>query len=238
MKNYRDIVDIVGKDVLGVSNELLQQMNKVSLEAAEKNLVISRKQFDAIKENYEKTKAEYEAMLLNPEIGQADRDNMKRELDDIYDQMLAAQNEYLEREKEALNKAVDNFKDNMQMIADSFDKAVSGTAGSLSNLQEYFDAQNKVNDLYLPTYEQIYNLSKLTRDVNNAINNTDNIKGKERLKKLQQDILKAQKEGKKLNEYDVGLMQRRLELEQAQIAMEEARNAKNMVRMTRDNEGN
>ena len=41
-----------------------------------------------------------------------------------------------------------------------------------------------------------------------------------------------------MNEYDIGLLQRRLELEQARIAMEEARDAKSLVRMTRDNEGN
>ena len=100
------------------------------------------------------------------------------------------------------------------------------------------DMQNTLNDRYLPTYQKIYELNKLTRDVNNAIDNTNNIAGKERLLKLQQDIVKKQEDGAELTEYELGMFQRRLELEQARIAMEEAQNAKNMVRMTRDSEGN
>ena len=236
MKHYRDIIDIVGKDVLGISDKLLKQMNRVGLDAAEKNLIISKKQFDEITASYQKAQREYDQMIAAGRL--EDAKLMKEQLDKLYDMQLAAQNKFLEAEKDALQKAADNFKDTMEMISDAFGKAVSGTAGSLSNLQEYFDMQNKINDEFLPTYQQIYNLSKLTRDVNNAINNTDNIKGKERLKKLQQDILAAQQSGKKLNEYDVGLLERRLELEKAQIALEEQRNAKSVVRMTRDNEGN
>ena len=115
---------------------------------------------------------------------------------------------------------------------------MSGTIGSLDDLQEAMDMQNTLNERYLPTYQKIYELNKLTRDVNNAIDNTDNIAGKQRLLKLQEDILKKQQDGEELTEYELGMFQRRLELEQARIAMEEAQNAKNMVRMTRDSEGN
>lgn len=110
--------------------------------------------------------------------------------------------------------------------------------GNIENLQDMYEKQNTLNDLYLPKYQQIYELNKLTRDVNNAIDNTDNIAGKERLLALQRDINDAMQEGSKVTEYDVGFMQRRLELEMALIALEEAQNAKNQVRMTRDSEGN
>ena len=115
---------------------------------------------------------------------------------------------------------------------------MAGQAKTLDNLREYYDMQKTLQDRYLPTYQKIYELNKLTRDVNNAIDNTTNIAGKQRLLELQEDILKRQKEGVEVTEYEIGFLQRRLELEQARIAMEEAQNAKNMVRMTRDSEGN
>ena len=115
---------------------------------------------------------------------------------------------------------------------------MAGQAKTLDNLHEYYDMQKTLQDRYLPTYQKIYELNKLTRDVNNAIDNTTNIKGKERLLQLQEDILKRQKDGVEVTEYEIGFLQRRLELEQARIAMEEAQNAKSMVRMTRDSEGN
>lgn len=115
---------------------------------------------------------------------------------------------------------------------------MAGQAKTLDNLREYYDMQKTLQDRYLPTYQKIYELNKLTRDVNNAIDNTTNIAGKQRLLELQEDILKRQKEGVEVTEYEIGFLQRRLELEQARIAMEEAQNAKSMVRMTRDSEGN
>ena len=84
----------------------------------------------------------------------------------------------------------------------------------------------------------MHDLNKLARDAQKAIDATDSIGGKERLRDLQQQILEKQQSGAKVSEYEVGVMERKLELEQARIAMEEAQNAKNMVRMTRDNEGN
>ena len=236
MKHYRNIIDIVGKDVLGISDELLKQMNRVSVEAAEKDLRISKAYLDSINADLAAARAELERLYAEGYL--EDAKLMEKEIEEIEDMQREAQEKYMASWEDALNAATESFKDNMQIIADAFDKAVSGTAGSLDNLQEYFDMSNKVADQYLPTYERIYELNKLTRDVNNAINNTDNIKGKQRLRDLQEEILQAQREGTELSEYDVEFMQKRLELEIAQIAMEEARNAKNMVRMTRDNEGN
>jgi uncharacterized phage infection (PIP) family protein YhgE len=130
------------------------------------------------------------------------------------------------------------FTNTIKRATDAFSEAMAGQAKTLDNLKEYYDMQKTLNDRYLPTYQKIYELNKLTRDVNNAIDNTTNIKGKERLLQLQEDILKRQKDGVQVTEYEIGFLQRRLELEQARIAMEEAQNAKSMVRMTRDSEGN
>jgi hypothetical protein len=66
----------------------------------------------------------------------------------------------------------------------------------------------------------------------------DGVKGKQALRDLQKEINDLQKEGVKLSEYDLNHLRAKYELELAQIALEEAQNAKTQVRMTRDSEGN
>jgi hypothetical protein len=40
----------------------------------------------------------------------------------------------------------------------------------------------------LADYTKIYELSKMTRDINKSIDNTDNVRGKQRLLELQKEI--------------------------------------------------
>jgi hypothetical protein len=67
---------------------------------------------------------------------------------------------------------------------------------------------------------------------------TDNIKSKQALRDLQQEINNLQKDGTKLSEYDIDMLRKKYDLRLAEIALEEAQNAKSQVRMTRDSEGN
>ena len=62
---------------------------------------------------------------------------------------------------------------------------MSGAFGSLEKLQEAFDRQKEIDDLYVDDYKKIYELTKLTRDINKSIDETDNIKAKQALKDLQ-----------------------------------------------------
>ena len=76
------------------------------------------------------------------------------------------------------------------------------------------------------------------RNINNSIDDTASIKGKQVLAGLLNEINDIQEAGTKINEYDLEVMQRKYDLYLAQIALEEAQNAKSEVRMTRDSEGN
>lgn len=247
MEHYANIIDIIGKDTLGISDAMMNALNDLQVTAAQSNLTIA---LTALNENRDAL-AKIQKDLAEARKQQAETDDELRkralENDIKYLEEAMEQQEDIVRDlaeewasayEDALKSAQDAFTNGVKLATEAFDKAVSGSIGSLDKLQDFYSKQSDLKDLFLPDYQRIHDLSKLMRDVNNAVNNTDNIKGKERLRNLQEDILKAQQEGTKLSEYDVEFMRKRLELEQAQIALEEARNAKNMVRMTRDNEGN
>ena len=87
-------------------------------------------------------------------------------------------------------------------------------------------------------YEKIYNLSKLTRDIENSMNETDNIRAKSKLRDIQEEIYKLQESGAEVTQFEVDELRAKYDLRMAEIALEEAQNAKSQVRMRRDSEGN
>jgi hypothetical protein len=76
------------------------------------------------------------------------------------------------------------------------------------------------------------------RDLDQAIIDTDNIAGKEKLRDLLEEITDLQESGVELSEYDLDILQKRFDLELARQNLEDARDAKSLVRLARDNNGN
>ena len=236
MEHYANVIDIIGKDTLGISDAMMNALNDLQVTGAQANLTIATNQLNQNKAILAEIQKNLEEAR---ERGtEADIKHFEEALEQQEDIVRGLAEEWASAYEDALKSAQDAFTNGVKLATEAFDKAVSGSIGSLDKLQDFYDKQTTLQDIFLPDYERIHDLSKLARDINNAINTTDNLKGKERLRNLQNEILEAQREGTELSKYDMEFMQKRFELEQAQIAMEEARNAKNLVRMTRDNEGN
>jgi hypothetical protein len=136
---------------------------------------------------------------------------------------------------EAIN---DQFIAEVEATMDRFSESVAGKFKNLTELQEAFERKQSENDRYLEEYEKIYEFSKLNRDIEKSIDNTDNIKAKRELANLQAEINELEESGAEVSEYQIENMRKRYELKLAELALEEAQNAKSEVRMTRDNEGN
>lgn len=98
--------------------------------------------------------------------------------------------------------------------------------------------QNTIKDLYLDTYDQAYQTAKLTKDIADSIQDTDVISDKQELASLMDEINEKQASGAKMSQYELDAYQKEYELLLAKAALEDAQNAKNQVRMTRDAEGN
>jgi hypothetical protein len=62
--------------------------------------------------------------------------------------------------------------------------------------------------------------------LNKSINDTDSIKGKQALRDLQEEINALQESDTQMNEYDLEYLRKKYDLRVAEIALEEAQNAK------------
>ena len=137
-----------------------------------------------------------------------------------------------------MQAAADYYADAIDTITMVLDRSVSGLMDSLELLRQEYDRQKQISEVYVEDYEKIYQLNKLNRQVEAAIDDSEHIKNKQRLKKLQEEINNANQDGVKLSQYDLDVLQKKFELEMARSELEEATNAKSQVRMMRDAEGN
>ena len=153
----------------------------------------------------------------------------------------------LKAAREAANEAEENMyaaaKTLGESIKASMQQAIEATYDSMA--KDYtnglgFDYLNQTMDLsdkYLTKTNQIYEINKLSRQLQQDIDKTTNAAAKQRLANLDKEI-EALGQKEQLSKNELELAQKRMEVVLAEIALEEAQNAKTTVRLQRDAEGN
>ena len=208
---------------MGITNETLKTLDKtVNEQYLQKTQGLYKQYIDK--------QAALTAMKAQ-NLDQSIIDKAQESLDELFESLQSAQAEAAQQFEEA-------YTNSIEIIFEEWEKGIAGSYKTMENLTDSFSKQKTVSDLYLDTYDQAYKISKLTRDINKSIDDTDNIKSKRELAKITETIQNKQKEGKKLSEDELGFYQKQYELLLARQALEDARNNKSQVRMTRDNEGN
>lgn len=161
-----------------------------------------------------------------------------QELDTMRETVRANREQIYKDLLDLIEASKENVSAYLNDVLKDFEKKVSGAYDSISQMQEAFDQNKTIADRYLQDTEKIYELTKMNRDLEKKMDETTNLKAKEKLAKFQEQILKYAKEGVKMSEYDLEIMQKQYDLEVAKIALEEAQNNKTQVRLTRDADGN
>ena len=237
MQHYRDIIDLVGQDVLGISDEMMKTFGEKQLDNSIANVKASRTKMLENEREYNEAVAELERLKTSgaSEFAIEEQERVVKAAKENWD---SSTSDYYDAWEDAQERVKVLFDDTIKSITDNFEKAMSGIYGNLEALQDAYDRQSEINERYLEDYEKIYELSKLNRDIGNSIDNTDNIRAKQELMKLQEEINALEESGAEISKYDLDFLRQKYELRLAEIALEEAQNAKSQVRMTRDSEGN
>ncbi len=235
-ESYRNIIDIVGKDYLGISEDMMGALNQAQVDMAINNLTATKAKLDGMKDARAEAQRALEEATAN---GDEDLVEFWQEtLEEIDGEIRDAEEDYMSSWEDALQEAAETFEESITLSLEKFTDALAGEMESLDALQSEFDRQRKAAERYLPEYKQIYELSKLTRELNKATDETDSVKAKQEYKALLEEINEIEESGREISEYELKQLQAKFDLKQAELALEEAQNAKSQVRMTRDNEGN
>ena len=233
ISSFYDIVDLVGEKTLGINKEMLSSMKRTQLEISKSQMSVNKSQLE---QNKESLKAIEEA------LANADSEAEKKELQEAYDEMLKTVQEneeaYLDSVTTTLEAVTAAFEQEMDNTLSAFESSMTGAYKTFESLREAYDQRKEIDDLYLKDYQKIYELSKLNRDIVNSIDESDSIKAKERLRDLQEEINALQESNSEMTQYEVDILRAKYELRLAEIALEEAQNAKSQVRMQRDANGN
>ena len=160
---------------------------------------------------------------------------------------INSQTEKIQSDIEQMLESIQEMLDaNLEEAKNKFSKALVGIEdqakdkqlfGSLEQMTNQFDRQTQIQDMFLTKTNKMYKTSKMIRQAQLAMDKTDN----ELSKKKYQGYIKLVEglQGQtEVSQEELNIARARYDLLQAQIALEEAQNAKSTVRLTRNAEGN
>ena len=239
---YRNIIDLTGRTMSGFNSTMLKSINDAIAAQSVAKLEANKTKYETVKTEYDEAKAAYEAAQASYAAGGIDAAALKAAKDTYQaaqDNMNEAQEAFLSSWEEALQAAADAFQSNMEAaVRDIGDMMSGGLAGGLSELEDAFAKMNERDQNYVDDYEKIYQLTKMTRDLTDKIDSTSNVRAQKELLKYQKELNGLLESDQEMSAYDLDYLQKKLDLKMAEIAMDEAQNAKSQVTMRRDSEGN
>lgn len=163
-------------------------------------------------------------------------DAYKKARDAYLEEFNEAQEAYLSSAQEAMETAQAMYLQQIEKAVYEFGQAVSNGVG-LDLLQDKYDHYIEQNERYFDKVNEAYQVSAWYNKLQQDIDNTTNSAHKERLKALQEEI-NQRREGNKLSQYDLDILNAKYQVLQAQMALEDAQNAKDQIELVRDSQGN
>ena len=127
------------------------------------------------------------------------------------------------------------FENSIEQAMKEFEDEIFGRP--LNSIIESIEMMNSRQEELLTTTNKIYETNKLIRNVEKDIEATTNNRAKQAYLEFQNKV-KQKQEQNELTKFELDLLTAEYEMTKAQIALEEAQNAKDTVRLTRDAEGN
>ena len=185
--------------------------------------------------NVLKEEEQYYLARMNSAEGLTETERIQYEA--LQETMNEVQANILSKTEETLQALKDMYDTTIEDIMKDLEESMVGVGNDLAWLTEEYGFYMEEMEQYVSSQRELYEISKLNRNIQQSINDTTSSVHKKQLKALQDEI-NAQSELKELSEYEIEMMNLKYELLLKQIALEEAQNAKSTVRLTRDSEGN
>lgn len=236
MSTVKDIASLLGNTLGDSSRRVLHDLNRAMLDNGVNNIAGQRQVLATLREQREMVATELQRASNegNDEMVRKWKDT----LDEIDEQVRDAEENFLDTWLDTLEKAKEIYEEEMDEIVSDFEKGISPIYGTIEALRDTIGRADQIENQYLSDSDKAYELSKLRRQIEGSIDDTNLLANKKSLLKLEEDINKKLKDGTKISEYDLKIMQAKYELELARQALDETQNANSMVRLTRDSNGN
>lgn len=214
--------------VLAQVNQTLSKNAKTSLEQMAIQIQAAEMRFLELQKLYNDTD-ETDTQL---------RDAIQKQMETAYIDLEAAIANFQDEVNSSVKTFMTEFTSSVERAVKNFSQQISPVFKDLEGFRSAFERQNQISEQYVSDYEKYYQLNKMYRDLQSSIDETDNVNNKKALVKLQDTINSKKAAEVKLSEYDIQALQQQIELEKARLALDEAKNAKSTVTLSRDQNGN
>lgn len=148
-----------------------------------------------------------------------------------------AVDEYNDLIESSIENLQDKYLNTIKDIFNDLNNRLSGGRG-LEGMNDQWQLLNMQSEEYLDNVNGIYKTQELANKYLDAIDNTSNIKAQQRLRDIMDDELDNLRARDQLSEYDLERAELRYQIAVKQIALEEAQQNKNRMRLRRDTQGN
>ena len=136
---------------------------------------------------------------------------------------------------ESANKVQEKYLNDIEDAFAEFDRRMLGM--TMDEADAEWDWISAQNERWLDNTNAAYAIRDLERNFNKAIDSKTSLAAQQKLNQLRKDELAALREKDKLTQYDFDRANKRLEIIKAEIALQEAQQSKNQMRLIRGADG-
>lgn len=183
-----------------------------------------------------------DASLMNDDdIGRGwQYDHIKEQLDEAISAQKQLEEEMLSTVEEVYSKASEYAEAWAEQIAAAWEANLGGIFSTMDSALEMYDQKDSLDKYYFDDYDKEYNLNKLRNQIDDYLEDNPNLDASalDRYRKLIDQINDAREDGVQINQTDLDILEQQFELEKAKDEYEQAKNAKNTMRLARDASGN
>lgn len=233
LDHLNNIIDLSGRSMLDMG--LKTQIGATKVETMLGKMKSLKGQMDGL------TKATKEAQAALADR-QADGDTSsvkfwENQVEILKQETEKASDEFLASWEETLEAAQDLFEMRVEMAVNILSNALSPFE-TLEDFQDKYEKAKTINEQYLDDADHLYELNKLNRQLNLQLADTNDLLAKQKLRDIQQEIHDLQADGVQMSQYDLEYLQKKYDLQLAEIALMEQQNSKTSMRLVRDAAGN
>ena len=135
--------------------------------------------------------------------------------------------------KEDYMNSVDSVLNNLEQ------KLLKGTGvDTFEEMDKDWEYATDLADMFYSSVEKSYHMQTLSNKIQKEINNQSSLKAQQKLEKLRKTELQQLSEKKYMTEYDLKAAEARYNIALKEIALEDAKNNKSSMKLTRNSEGN
>lgn len=219
--------------------ERLQKVSQERLNTQIAQAKLQRQWFEQADAKLQEAQAQLDALIAEKgaEAEQDFRyDAYKKNRDALLEEQREAQKAMLSAAQEAMETARQMYLDEIQRMSYELEQELTNGVG-FDLLQDKYDHFIEEQDRYFDPIEEAMETAKWYAKLQEDIDKSSSELQKDKLKSLQKEI-DLRRENNTLTQYDLDLLEAKYKVLQASMDLEDARNAKNQLRLVRDSQGN